>query len=229
MTRAPSAFAACSEATPTPDDTPVTSSHSPAFEPALQHQHVVDDEEGQRHAAAASIDRPGGIAHRFARVHQRVLGERAGAAAHHAAARGIPVTPAPTATTSPAPSMPAGFDAPGLDQAAGDELAAVQPRGVHPHAAPGPRPGSRQRRFGSSRGRACVAVDAQRIGLHRSSGALLRFGCTLVGRGRARNSAMASPVRRFGAGSPHRRAGAALDDEPSFHHRGEPLQPQKSS
>ena len=62
MTFAPSALASCSEATPTPDDTPLISTHSPACEAALQHQHVVRHQEGQRDAGGFFPRQAGGMA-----------------------------------------------------------------------------------------------------------------------------------------------------------------------
>ncbi len=114
MTRAPSAFAACSDATPTPDDTPVTSSHSAGFSRPCRTSMSWTTRKVSGTAAAASIDRPAGIA----------IASRASITAYSAnapAQRPItrcptcnPETPAPSAAISPAPSMPAGLEAPPL-------------------------------------------------------------------------------------------------------------------
>ena len=68
---------------------PCTKQPLPGREMTLGDQHVVDDAGRTSGVAAASShdERAPGTAHGLARVHQRVLGEAAGAAAHQAIAR----------------------------------------------------------------------------------------------------------------------------------------------
>ena len=54
------------------------------LQPALQDQHVVHDEEGQRHRGRRFHRQAGRDRDRLARIHHGVFGERAGATPHHA-------------------------------------------------------------------------------------------------------------------------------------------------
>ena len=62
MTFAPSAFASCSDATPTPDETPLISSHSPAFSRPCSTSMSKDTRKVSGMLAASSHERAGGIA-----------------------------------------------------------------------------------------------------------------------------------------------------------------------
>ena len=109
ITRAPSSFPTCTAATPTPDETPVTSSHSPARNRpcAISMSCTTMNTSGM--AAASSQESRAGTG----------TASRASMSAYSAkppAQRPITrspgarlVTPAPTRSTSPAHSAPPGF------------------------------------------------------------------------------------------------------------------------
>ena len=103
MTFAPIAFAACKAATPTPADTPVTSSHSPAFRPPCATSMSCTTMKVSGIAPASSQERFGGTG--MASVlsmspnSAKPPGQR-------------PITRSPEPTTSPAASCPAGLAAP---------------------------------------------------------------------------------------------------------------------
>ena len=97
----------------------------------MQHQHVMHDQEGQRHRGRGLHRQAVRYRQRFACVHHRVLRECPGAAAHHALA-----DLQAGDTRAQRNDLAGAFDARGLgvtalDQPAGNELAAVQRRGMH--------------------------------------------------------------------------------------------------
>ncbi len=114
MTIAPSIFPICSEATPTPDDTPLIKSHSPALRRPCSTSMSYDTRKVIGMPAACSQDRVGGTAMASA-CSIRAYSENA--PAHRPMTRSPAlkaVTPSPTATTSPAPSPPMAFHVPAL-------------------------------------------------------------------------------------------------------------------
>src|SRR6266704_794324 len=133
ITLAPSAFAVCSAATPTPAEMPVTSSHSPARSFPCD-QHVVHHHEGERDASRLL---PGEVLRhgdRLARVHERIFGERSGAASHDALAR-LEARDARPELGDLARALGAGGfrRAARLDAVPDDQLAAIQARRAHAH------------------------------------------------------------------------------------------------
>ena len=135
MTRAPSALPSCSDATPTPDDTPLTSSHSPAFSRPCSTSMSKATRKVSGMLAACSHDRLGGHRHRLGRLHQRVLRERRRAAAHDAVAGtkagDVGADGDDLARAFAADRLPAAGLA--VQAVAEQELAAVQRGGVHAH------------------------------------------------------------------------------------------------
>ncbi len=105
------------------------------LQPPLQHQHVVGDQEGQRECSPLRPRRARGHGHRLGRLHQRELGEGAGAAAHDPVSG--PKAPRPgadrdhLARTLAADRLPASRLA--VQAVAEQELAAVERGGAHPH------------------------------------------------------------------------------------------------
>ncbi len=101
---------------------------------ALQHQHVVGDEKGERDRGGFLPRERGRHGHRLGRFHQRVLRERTGAATHDAVAR-----PECGHVGAGIDDLAGAFGADllplaGLVQAvAAHELAAVERSGVHAH------------------------------------------------------------------------------------------------
>ena len=130
MTLAPSALPTCSEATPTPDDTPVISSHSPGLQPAVRDQHVVRDHERERNRGGLLPRQTRRHPQPFARVHERVVRETADAAAHDALAD-CETRDAGAEPGNLARALDAGRFAGRVVRAvAGQELAAIERRGA---------------------------------------------------------------------------------------------------
>ena len=105
------------------------------LQPALQHQHVEGDEEGERNARGLLPRQVGGHRHRLGRLHQRVLRERRRAAAHDAiagpkagdvGADGDDLARAFAADRLPAAGL-------AVQAVAEQELAAVERSGVQAH------------------------------------------------------------------------------------------------
>ncbi len=114
MTFAPSAFASCSEATPTPEETPLMRSHSPAFRRPCSTSMSKDTRKVSGMLAASSHVRAGGIA-MVSATSKSAYSENAPAQRPMTRSPGLKaVTFAPTATTSPAPSPPIAFHEPAL-------------------------------------------------------------------------------------------------------------------
>ena len=129
MTLAPSALPTCSEATPTPDDTPVISSHSPGLQPAVRDSMSCVTMNTSGIAAACSHDKRAGTRSAFARVHERVVRETADAAAHDALAD-CETRDAGAEPGNLARALDAGRFAGRVVRAvAGQELAAIERRG----------------------------------------------------------------------------------------------------
>ena len=135
MTFAPRTFPSCSEATPTPDETPLISSHSPALSRPCSTSMSYDTRNVIGMLAASSHDRAGGAAIASACFHQRVFRKRSAAPAHHAIARLEAGDFRPDgddlAGTFAADRLPGAGLA--VQAMAEHELAAVERRGVHAH------------------------------------------------------------------------------------------------
>jgi hypothetical protein len=132
---------------------------------SLRDEHVVDDEKDERHRRRCFDRERRRHRHRFAHVHQRVFGERARAASHDdGAGRRIGDAGAERDDLARAfePRRPCRT---ALHEPARDQLAAVEPRGMHPDEQLA-RPGIGHRHFAPLEDDA-VALGADRVGLHR--------------------------------------------------------------
>src|SRR4029077_7790795 len=145
MTLAPSALAVCKAATPTPEEMPVTSSHSPALRRPCAISMSCTTMKTRGMHAASSQERFFGIA-RASRASMSEYSAKAPLQRPITRSPALnPVTPSPSLATSPAPSPPAAFAGPpappfapggfprpaGLDRVPDDQLAAVHPCRVH--------------------------------------------------------------------------------------------------